>query len=425
MEFKIRNIKQSKRQSPYIKNKGISNFLIVLLLILTFTIGTIFGLVNSKQFSLYLLTNGGGKIINQEEAYKYKQVDFENFFKVWNIIKEDYLYKDDITDTQLFYGALAGSVASLNDPYSIFLDPQQAKEFENELEGNFEGIGAEIGLKNDILTVISALPNTPAMKAGLMPKDQILAIDDFDTSYITLDYAISLIRGKSGTIVKLLIKRENEPELLELKIERAQIEVESVTWKILNNNIAYIELNNFNQDTSQKFKKAINNILSYNPKGVILDLRFNPGGYLQTAIDVASYWVEDGLIVKEDYGDPAKDYEYNAKGKAKLKDLQTVVLINAGSASASEIVAGALQDYHLATLVGETSFGKGTIQDLSELDDGSIIKLTVARWLTPSGRLIEDNGIDPDIEVKLTKEDYNNDQDPQLDKAIDIIDLNN
>lgn len=408
-------------KKPKLPRQKPVNLLIILLLLITFIFGVFFGLANSQTILSYIFVNQGGKVINQEEAYKYKQVDFKELFQVWDIIKNNYLNKNQVTDSELFYGALAGSVASLNDPYSIFLSPDLAKEFNQELEGSFYGIGIEVGIKKNILTVISALPGSPAEKAGVRTNDQIVAINNQETINMGVDYAVNLIRGQSGTTVDLLIKRADVNELLKFTIVRAKISIESVKWRMLDNKIAYLQLTDFNQDTADKFKQAINKILVENPRGLILDLRYNPGGYLDTAIDIASFWVEEGVIVKEDYGDPAKNNEYNARGNAKLKSLKTVVLINGGSASAAEIVAGALQDYQLATLVGEKTFGKGTIQDLTQLDDGSAIKLTIARWLTPKGKSIEENGITPDVEVVLTLDDYDNNLDPQLTKAIELL----
>jgi len=401
--------------------KSSSNLLLILLLILVFTIGVLFGLANSDKISRVVFYNGG-QTINKDEAYKYQKTDFSQFFDVWDLIKENFYKKSEITESQLFYGAIAGSVESLNDPYSVYFNPEQTEEFKNELEGSFEGIGAEIGIKKEILTVISVIDNSPAQKAGLQPKDKILAIDDQDTINMSLDEAINLIRGESSTTVSLIIKREGVDEFIKLDIVRQQIEVESVSWQMLQGNIAYIELNSFNEDTSSKFKKIVNEIITSNPSGIILDLRYNPGGYLQTAVDIASYWIaEDKLVVGEDYGDQSKNYDYLSSGHNKLMDYPTVVLINVGSASASEIVAGALHDYGLATLVGETTFGKGTIQDFTELDDGSALKLTIARWLTPNGSLIEDNGIEPDYYIELTQDDYDNDIDPQLDMAMELL----
>ena len=402
------------------RNKGV-NFLIILLFIFSFIGGTIFGLANSQTIGLYLISKQGGRLINQEEAYKYKNVDFNQLFSVWQAIKEKYLNKDQVTDSQLFYGALAGSVASLGDPYSIFLNPKQAQEFEQELAGSFDGIGIEVGIKKNVLTVISALPDSPAKEAGILPNDQILEIDGYETAYLTIDQAINLIRGQRGTQVALTIHRESVSELIKVDLTRAKISVDSVKWRMIDQQIALLEISSFNQDTSTKFKKAINEILMSNPQGLILDLRYNPGGYFDTAIEVASGWVESGTIVTEAYNDPSKNIDYQALGNAKLKDLKTVVLINGGSASSAEIVAGALKDYQLATLIGETTFGKGTIQDLTNFNDGSALKLTIAHWLTPKGTLIEGNGIVPDIEVELTREDYDNGRDPQLDKAIEII----
>lgn len=403
------------------KKKKLKIFVFILAILITFIFGAIFGLAYSQDLTDFININNRGLVFNKNQKHNYANVDFAELFQLWEVIEKKYVNKNDLTEAQLFYGALAGSVASLNDPYSIFLNPELAEEFAMELTGSFEGIGAEIGIKNDMLTVISALPNTPADKAGLISQDVILAIDNQDTASLSLDQAINLIRGKSGTTVTLTIKRPNEEKLIELKITRSKIEIESVKWKMISNNIAYLEIISFNEDTSAEFKKAINQVLINNPKGIILDLRNNPGGYLDTAINIASYWIEDGVVVKEKYNEAEKDNEYQAQGNAKLKNFKTAVLINGGSASASEIVAGALQDYKLAYLIGETTFGKGTIQDLTTFDDGSALKLTIAYWLTPNDNMIEGEGIKPDQEVELTKDDYSNDLDPQLDEAIKYI----
>ncbi|MBU0598303.1 S41 family peptidase, partial [Patescibacteria group bacterium] len=316
-------------------------------------------------------------------------------------------------------GALKGMIRSLGDPYSIFLDPEETENFTQELSGSFEGIGAEIGIKNDQLTVIAALPNTPAYNAGLKAGDKILKINDFDTIDMSLDMAVSLIRGPQETVVVLTILSSNNDEINEISITRNIIDVESVTWEILDDNIAYIELIHFNSDTYSDFKKIANEIILKNPNGIVLDLRSNPGGYLDNAIDVAGEFLEDKVIVIEDFGDSRE--EYKSGNNAKLKDIPMVVLVDAGSASASEIVAGAMQDYDRATIVGEMTFGKGSVQDFEEYIDGSSLKITVAKWLTPNGISIEDEGIIPDVEIINTEEDFNNNQDPQLDKALEIL----
>ncbi len=399
-----------------------------ILLGISFFIGLLIGVSNSDNTNF--ITGGKqGELKNKDaeiSEYLSKDVDFKLFWKTWDTIREKYI-DSSILDSQMFYGSLAGLVASLNDPYSIFLPPDITKEFNEELEGKFEGIGAEIGIKDNKLTIIAPLPNSPAEKAGLSAGDTIIGIDKMDASYITVNQAVEMIRGEKGTKVTLTIKKGNEKEK-DIVITRDEIHYESIRTKtgntekdkILNDkNIAYIKITHFNQDTENLFEKAVND--SINKKYIILDLRNNPGGYLTTAIKVSSYWIENNVIVKEASKDKEKVQNYSSTGVAKLKDKKTIILVNKGSASASEIVAGALQDYKLATIVGETTFGKGSVQDLTKLPDGSSIKLTIAKWLTPLDRAIDKQGIKPDIEILNSEEDYNNNRDPQLDKAIELL----
>jgi len=340
------------------------------------------------------------------------------FWQIWDQIEEKYVERP-VDEKRMFYGALEGLVDSLDDPYSIFLSPEMTDQFNRELSGSFEGIGAEIGIKNDQLTIIAPLSDSPAQKAGLKAGDKIIEIDGHETFDINLNFAVSLIRGEKGTDVILKIISKDSEEARDVTITRDEINVKSVNWELLDGNIAYIEIIHFNQNTVSNFNKSANEIILVSPDGIILDLRNNPGGYLDSAIDISGNFIEDDVIVIEDFKDRQK--EYKSKGEAKLKGYELVVLVNGGSASASEIVAGALQDYDLAVLVGETTFGKGSVQDFQEFSDGSSLKITVANWLTPNGRLIDDVGIKPDIEIELTSEDYNGDSDPQLDKAIEII----
>ncbi|MFH0856752.1 MAG: S41 family peptidase [bacterium] len=348
-----------------------------------------------------------------------KDVNFDLFWQVWSTVKNEYVEKN-ISDKDLFYGALEGMVASLKDPYSVFLKPEISKEFSDELSGEFEGIGAEIGIKKDRLTVISPLPGTPAEKSGLKAGDKIYAIDGADTAGMFLDEAVNKIRGKKGTEVTLTVMRDSSKGPKEIKITRDAIKYDSVRWEIKDNDMAYIKVLHYNTDTEEKFSQAVNEVLKKNPKGIILDLRGNPGGFLDAAVKMASVWVEDGIIVTEKYSDTDKK-EHNAVGKACLGDIKTVVLINGESASGSEIVAGALKDHGKAVLVGEKTFGKGSVQSLENFEDGSSLKLTVAKWLTPNGTCINEKGVEPDIEIKMTDEDYNNDKDPQMDKAVEIL----
>jgi carboxyl-terminal processing protease len=407
-----------RKENNFFK-KFLNYYFVILLVLIVFVGGVLVG-----QYSNKPVTNANfvsGKVTNQKvrPSFLSKDIDFDLFWQTWDIIKKNYVHQP-VSETELLYGAMAGSVASLGDPHSIFFDPETTQKFSAELKGNFDGIGAEVAIKNDRLTIIAALPGTPADKAGLHPGDKVLAIDGEDTSVMSLDYAVNKIRGPKGTDVVLTINRESWEKPKEIKITRETIKIKSVTWKMLDNSIALINLRYFNEDTSQEFNKAVIEIIAKNPKGVILDLRNNPGGFLDTAVDVAGEWVNKGTIVYEKSAD-GKLKAHEAKGRARLKDFPTVVLVNQGSASGSEIVAGALKDYKLATLVGEKTFGKGSVQTLFALEDGSSIKLTIALWLTPNENTIDGEGIEPDVQVKLTDEDFNQNKDPQLDKAIWVL----
>lgn len=350
-----------------------------------------------------------------------KKVDFNLFWQTWDYIQSNYV-DTGVTDPQLFYGSLEGMVASLGDPYSVYFEPELSKKFQQEISGSFDGIGAEIGLKNDTITIISPLSGGPAQKAGLKAGDSIISIDGKETKDISLDYAVELIRGPKGTSVTLVIFRKGEANTRSFSVKREKVGIESVEWSLLPGDIIDLKLKYFNEDTLNDFRDSVNEFMAKKPKGIILDMRNNPGGLLSTAIEITSFWVggKDNIVIER-----GRDGQYIGErannSNAILKDIPTIVLINKGSASGSEILAGALQDLKLAQLVGETSFGKGSVQDLRELSDGSSIKLTIAKWFTPLGREINEKGIDPDIKVELTDEDWNNDKDPQMDKAIELL----
>jgi carboxyl-terminal processing protease len=356
------------------------------------------------------------KIINKESSKK--EIDFSLFWSTWDLIGQKYVGKIDYQN--MLYGAISGMVSSLDDPYTVFMNPQEASEFSEEMKGVFEGIGAEIGIKNNKLIIIAPLEDSPAQKLGLLPGDQILKINSEETEGITLQEAVYKIRGPKGTKVKLLINREAFPKPREFEITRGLIEVQSVVWKMKDKNIAYVKIRNFGEDTTSEFKTAVSQIIAKNPSGIILDLRNNPGGYLDSSIDIASEFIPSGIIVYEEFKDGRKK-EYKASNDAPLANFELVVLINKGSASASEIVAGAIRDHKKGILVGEKTFGKGSVQDLDELKGGAAIRITIAYWLTPSGQSINEHGIKPDIEIKMSDDDYKQDRDPQLDKALELL----
>ena len=360
------------------------------------------------------------------------QVDFNLFWDVWASLEDRYYKRSDIKDQELFYGAIRGMVASLHDPYTVYFEPKAAEEFNKELEGKFEGIGAEIGIKQDRLTIIAPLPGSPAEQAGLLPGDKILSIDAFDTTNIFVDEAVDRIRGTKGTTVTLTIFRKGDSATMEKSIRRDEIVVNTISWKFVGSkkDLAYLRVYSFDQDTANDFRDAVTKILRQSPKGLIVDLRANPGGFLDVAVKMASFWIapqatagpglKPGVIVQERFSDGRVQY-YQAEGRPKFDKIKTIVLVNEGSASASEILAGALQDYGLGVTVGEKTFGKGSVQDYSPLPDGSALKITVAEWLTPKGISINEAGINPQVEVKMISDDVNQDRDPQLDKAIQLL----
>lgn len=365
--------------------------------------------------------------ITNLELKKPESVDFGVFWQAWQAISDKYV--GTYSTQKLIYGAIKGMTEALGDPYSSFLDSTENSQLKQDLSGKFEGIGAELSRKDNKIIVIAPLADSPAEKAGLKAQDQILAVDGQDTANLSLDETVSKIRGAKGTEVTLLINRQGFQAPREYKITRNLITVSSVKWEVLaspgvaggKGEIGYIQINQFGDDTSGLVKKAAQELNQKKPKAIVLDLRNNPGGYLDSAVDVASLFVPKGsVVVKEQYKDGHKD-ELKTTFEPILKDYKLIVLVNEGSASASEIVAGALQDLRKATLVGKKTFGKGSVQEIENLDSSAVLKLTIAKWLTPNDRIIDKEGIKPDIEVELTDEDQAQDRDPQLNRALEEV----
>lgn len=357
-----------------------------------------------------------------------KDVDFSLFWKTWEDLRSHY-YRQPVDERTLFYGALRGLAASVEDPYTDFFEPQAAQAFSDDLNGTFSGIGAEIGVKKGQLQIIAPLSDSPAERAGVRAGDLILKIDGTDALGMQVDEAVQLIRGPKGSTVRLELGRlgdeqatgtRTRAESLEVSITRDTIVVKSVTLTSKDNGIFVIEVSSFNEDTTTLFQQAVDQAVDQGATGIVLDLRNDPGGYLDRAIAVAGEWLPNELVVQQREQGVVTE-RYKGTGRGKLKGKKTVVLVNEGSASASEIVAGALQDAGRATLVGTTTFGKGSVQDYLEYDDGSALKVTVAEWLTPNGRSINHEGIIPDVSVELTADDINAGTDPQLEKAIELL----
>lgn len=327
-------------------------------------------------------------------------------------------YDGSLSGKSLLDDAKKGLVAATGDPYTVYLTDKEAKDLNNDLNGSLSGIGAEVGMRKNALTVIAPLDDSPAKKAGLLSGDVILKINNEDPSGLTLDEAVAKIRGPKGSQVKLTISRSNgNPQ--DITITRDDINVPSVKWS-MKSGVGYIQVVRFGQDTGAKVKQAAQELKGQGASKFVLDLRDDPGGYLDQAVIVGSQFVPSGEIVEERKGNSSRDKQ-NATGDGQLLGKKTVVLINGGSASASEIVAGALQDHKVATLVGQKSFGKGSVQEIISLYDGASLKVTVAHWYTPNGKNISKEGIQPDVKVDMTPDDIQAGRDPQLDKALEML----
>jgi len=356
------------------------------------------------------------KVANTE-LMKPKEIDFSLFWEAWKKVTDDYAGK---VDTQkMVYGSINGMIQSLGDPYSAFMEPGKTKNFMEDLSGEIQGIGAEVSTKNGKIVIVSPLEDSPAKKAGLKANDFIVKINGESTEKMSLDEAVDKIRGKAGTKVIMTIVRSEFSEPKDYEIERQKIKVKSVTWEMKPNKVAYIQITQFGEDTSPLIQEAVEQVNKENPKAVILDLRDNPGGYLDAAVDVTSLFMDPGVVVKEEMKD-GKIEEEKTTLNGILTKPKMIILTNGGSASGSEIVAGALQDIGRATLLGEKTFGKGSVQTLENLSKGATLRLTTAKWLTPKGRAINGVGIEPDVKIELTKDDYENNRDPQLDKALEM-----
>lgn len=418
-QFSTHNQFTDKEKKPW-WNKTAKFYVYVFLLLIIFIAGMATGTqYREPQSSEEIIEKTSQEL--KSIFFNRDDIEVDLFEEVWSLLHNEYLEKSSIDDQDLFYGAIAGMVRALDDPHSMFFDPQVTKEFNQELEGSFFGIGAEIGRRNGDLVIIAPLANTPAERAGLKPGDRILAVDGKDMTGISSGEAVTYIRGAKGTEVVLTIFPKNSEVAKQVSIIRDEIDIPSVIYRT-EDDIAIVEITHFNDDTDKRFDNAVQQILNNNPSGIIIDLRNNPGGYLTTAVDIASYWLEPNqVVVRETFSDKRNDFDYKSAKKNSLAHFKTIVLVNEGSASASEILAGALQDYELATIVGMTTFGKGSVQQLMDLQDKSSVKLTVARWLTPNGRTIDKEGIVPDYEVDFTIEEYENELDPQLDKAKELI----
>jgi carboxyl-terminal processing protease len=398
---------------------------VIFLIILSFVGGIFLGIKERTEIEKIV------GISSKETPSEITDVDFSPFWKAWNTINEKYPGASKISNQDRLYGAISGLMSSLNDPYSVFFPPEEAKSFEDQIAGNFSGVGMEVGLKDDILTVIAPLKDTPAYRAGIKSGDKILKINDVLTSDITVDKAIKLIRGEKGTEVTLTILHVGEQKSEEIKIVRDTINIPTLETEKRADGIFVIRLFTFSANSANLFRDALKEFAYANTDKLLLDLRGNPGGYLDSAVYISSWFLPEGkIIVTEDYGGGQAPEIFRSRGFSMIRNknenplgdnLKFVILIDSGSASASEIVSGAIQDHKRALLVGDQSYGKGSVQEVIDMTKDTIMKITIAKWLTPNGNTIAEKGLTPDYLVKYVKNTKDIKKDNQLDKAVDLL----
>lgn len=345
---------------------------------------------------------------------------FKPFWEAWDLVHSMYV-DQPVDDTTLMRGAITGMMNALGDPHTGYMTPEDYTQANSSLEGEYEGIGAVVDITGDYLKIISPMPNSPAEKAGIKIGDLIVAVNGEDMTGVDGSVVLSKVKGPAGTPVTLTIRREGSEAPIDITVTRARIVQSSVNSKMLDSGIAYIGLSTFGDNTTKDLRAALKDLMAKEPKGLILDLRYNGGGYLETAVEVTSQFINTGNVLLEQYGDGSIT-EYKAEKGGLALDIPMIVLVNEGSASASEITAGALQDSGRARLVGVTTYGKGTVQKWLPLhDNAGAVRITIARWLTPKERQINGKGLTPDFEVKITDADIAANRDPQLDKAVELL----
>jgi carboxyl-terminal processing protease len=407
-----------KEEAPLVRRNFLGAGLAVLLAAAAFFSGLHVGTGSFQNSSME-----AGLFSFLSEPKTSQEIDLKEFWDVWELLEEKYVSAsstESITIEERIEGAINGLVRSYGDPYTVFLPPSDASMFEEDISGNFGGVGMEVGLRDGLVTVIAPLPNTPAAKAGIVAKDVITEIDGKSTEGLGIDDAVRLIRGEVGTTVTLKIYREGELELLTIPVVRDEISIPTVDTKKVGE-VFVISLYSFNAISESKMEAALQEYAKSGASKLIVDLRGNPGGFLQSAVSIASYFVPAGkTVVRENFGEGLPEEVYRSQGKTlgEFMPEEMLVLVDGGSASASEILAGALQEHGIAKLLGEQTFGKGSVQELVSLKDGSSLKVTVARWFTPNGVSISEGGLTPDIVVDRTPQQVIDGTDPQLDAAV-------
>lgn len=398
-------------------DKSLSILVVLLVLGASFFAGALYGYQNRP--GIEKVTNITGK----ETTLKFQNVDFDLFWDVWSRLEDKYVDNSKLDRQKLIYGAITGMVRAVGDPHTEFMPPAEAEQFHQDIKGSFDGIGAEISIRKGILTIISPLKGNPAEIAGLKAGDKIIKIDDKFTGDLALDEAVRLIRGPHGTKVRLTIARDGLDKAKEYTVTRDVIKVMIIETEKKPDGIFVIKLHQFTENAAFEFRKAVREFYQSGSKKLIFDLRNNPGGYLTVSVDIASWFVKEGdIVARERFADGSED-SYRSSGYQLLEHTPTVILINEGSASASEIVSGALRDLRNVPLVGRKSYGKGSVQQVEELAKNSSLKVTVAKWMTPKGIEIDGKGLEPDVTVELPKNDQDQEigYDAVIEKAIEIL----
>ncbi len=393
-------------------------FVIGALIVGSFFVGVARGRSDARQM------NASATLENRDLG-KPQGADFSLFWKAWALLDEKHVSTNKVSDQGKLYGAIKGLAESYGDPYTVFFPPQESKMFQSEISGAFEGVGMEVGMKDNILTVIAPLKGSPSERAGMKTGDKILQINGTSTQNVGVDEAVNYIRGKKGTVVTFLVLREGVQQPFEVKVTRDTIDIPTIDTEV-KNGVYIIRLYSFSANSATLFRNALRGFLMSGTNKLVLDLRGNPGGYLEAAVDMASWFLPAGkVVVSEDFNGKAEPFFYKSKGynvSIFNKNLKMVILVDKGSASASEILSGALSEYGIAKLVGTQTFGKGSVQELVPLNQETSLKITVAKWLTPKGKSISDGGLKPDVEVTASSpEDFLKGKDAQLEKALEIV----
>ncbi len=390
-----------------------------LLAIATFAIGLYIGSHNPTS------KTQAANIANSTAPFDIsKRADFKDFWEVWSLIEERHPDGTTPTDEEKVWGAIKGLVSSVDDPYTTYLTPDENEDLQTDLKGEFSGVGMEVGIKDGAIKVIAPLKDSPAETAGILSGDTLLKIDDTFTTDLSLDKAVDLIRGPEGTPVNITVAREGKDSVLEFTITRAVIVVPDIETDYLEKEgVFLIKFASFGDSSAKEFADALKVFAGTKSKKLIIDLRNNPGGYLSAAVDISSWFLDEGqVIVSEESKDAKENRTFTAKGHRLTGNYKVAILVNGGSASASEIMSGALQEHGVAKLVGTQTFGKGSVQELIPMDNGTALKLTIAKWLTPNGKSISKEGLTPDYIVEIDREKFLKDRiDTQLQKAIEIL----